>query len=49
MALENMIPRRIFRNNWYENDEWKRLLSEELQNAYSSRVIVKVIKSRILS
>jgi len=46
-VFENMVLRRIFGTRRDEvTGEWRRLLNEELNDLYSSRNIVWVIKSR---
>jgi len=46
-VFENMVLRRIFGPRRYEVTwEWKRLLNEELNDLYTLRNIVRVIKSR---
>ena len=42
-VFENRISRRIFVPKKNENDEWRRLLNEELYTLYRSRNIVRVI------
>ena len=45
--FENMVLRRIFGPSRDEvTGEWRRLHNEELDDLYSSRNIVRVIKSR---
>ena len=46
-VFENMVLRRIFGPRKEEvTGEWRRLHNEELSDLYSSRNIVRVIKSR---
>ena len=46
-ALENRVLRRIVESKRDEvTGEWRRLHNEELNNLYSSPIIVRVIKSK---
>jgi len=45
--FENRVLRRIFGSKWNDViEEWRKLHNEELNDLYSSPVIVRVIKSR---
>ena len=46
--FENRILKRIFRPKWDDNEEWRRLHTEELHSLYSSPHMVRVFKSRRL-
>jgi hypothetical protein len=45
-VFENRVWRRIFGPKREEDGSWKKLHNDELHNLYSSRNIVRVIKSR---
>jgi hypothetical protein len=46
-VFENRVLRRIFGPNWDEvTGGWRKLHNEELYNLYSSRSIIRIIKSR---
>ena len=47
-VFENRILRRIFRDKWDVNGEWRRLHNKELHSLYRSPNIVRVIKHRRL-
>jgi hypothetical protein len=46
-VFENRVLRKIFGTKRYEmTGDWKKLHNEELHNLYSSRSIIRMIKSR---
>jgi hypothetical protein len=46
-VFENRVPRRIFGLKRDEvTGEWKKLHNEELRDLYSSRSIIRIIKSK---
>jgi hypothetical protein len=45
-VFENRVLRRIFGPKREEDGSWRKLHYDELHNLYSSRNIVRVIKSR---
>jgi hypothetical protein len=47
-VLENRVLRNVFGPKREEDRSWRKLHNDELHNLYSSRNIVKVIKSRRL-